>query len=168
MSKPFRFHQWVLDSTSWDMSIRRNILLRFFIDVTMLYDLVKFPASMWPCHFWRIVSSSQFPLQLYLIKEMGCNFFWPAFLFHFVWKLSRCNALLSGTMCLLCHYLWMADGLEPIFLHALETPVSATNVTLMAASAFAARGIFHGWRITRFALVSCVLDKANVKKLWNQ
>lgn len=30
------------------------------------------------------------------------------------------------------------------FLHAFETPVSATNVTLMAASAFAARGIFHG------------------------
>lgn len=121
---------------------RWRYFVEIFVDVVTLHNFVKFPAYKSPSFFFgRSIAALQLFWQPFLcLIANGMQFFLGSLSFFFCTKDIQVQCTLSGTMCLLCHYLWMADGLEVILFQDLDAPITANDMAV-ASSKLAVRSI---------------------------
>lgn len=95
-----------------------------------------------PLTFGRSIAALQLFRQPFVcLIANGMQFFLGSLSFFFFHtKDIQVQCTLSGTMCLLCHYLWMVDGLEVILFQDLDAPITANNMAV-ASSKLAVRSI---------------------------
>lgn len=130
-----------LDAASSEMGFGGDILLRFSLmllrcTISWSFLLISRPLFFWQEHRCFTIILATFPLP---DSKWDAIFSWQSF-FFFCTKDIQVQCTLSGTMCLLCHYLWMADGLEVILFQDLDAPITANDMAV-ASSKLAVRSI---------------------------